>query len=138
MISGLTKVEKVYHIENIGNLSEKIKTIKKISDHPILIFKKNIPFKRKPGIISLNTYNYNIIEKNMQQIREITTNPNEEFTPELIDPKIIKTKKISESLQIDNEDYNKNFEEIKKHNLERFKELKKRNIDELSMLFETN
>ena len=48
----------------------------------------------------------------MQQIKTIKTNPNEEFIKELIDPEIIKTKKISESLQIDNENYNKNFEVI--------------------------
>ena len=72
MISELTRIENVYRIKNIGKLSEKIKTIKKISDHPILIFKKDIPFKRKSEIITLNTYNYNIIKNNMEQIKIIT------------------------------------------------------------------
>ena len=36
----------VYHIKNIGNEIENIQVIKKISDHPMIIFEKKIPIKR--------------------------------------------------------------------------------------------
>ena len=43
--SGLKITSNVYHIKNIGELVEKIDVIKKISDHPILVYKKKISFR---------------------------------------------------------------------------------------------
>ena len=46
MNSGLTIVENVYHIKNLGELVKTIKVPKKISAHQIIIFQKVLSFKR--------------------------------------------------------------------------------------------
>ena len=43
MPTTLTKIEKVYHIKEMGELKEKIVVPNLISDHKILIFSKVIP-----------------------------------------------------------------------------------------------
>ena len=43
MPTQLTKIEKVYHVKNMGELKEKIVVPNLVSDHKILIFSKEIP-----------------------------------------------------------------------------------------------
>ena len=70
MNSGLEIKSNVYHIKNIGEFLEEIKTIKKISDHPILIFKKVIPFKRIENIKTITRFNESILKINYEEIKK--------------------------------------------------------------------
>jgi len=64
MNSGLIIIENVYHIKNIGELVEKIKVPKKISDHPMLIFQRELPFKKVDETFTKNIINKGIVDKN--------------------------------------------------------------------------
>ena len=64
MNSGLIIIENAYHIKNIGELVEKIKVQKKISDHPMLIFQRELPFKKVDETFTKNIINKGIVDKN--------------------------------------------------------------------------
>ena len=76
MNSILTIVQKVYHIKNLGDLVEIIKVPKKISDHPIIIFQKELPFKRLNDSLIINIINKEIEEKNIQELQKTLLNKN--------------------------------------------------------------
>ena len=137
MKTGFKITSNVYHIKNLGNEIEKIQIIKKISDHPMVIFEKTLPFKRIEGTKTINTFNYESIRKNMYEIKKIIISEDINYIPQLIDPKI--QKQINNfSFIIDNNDYMEYFENIKRENKEKFTELKKRKQEEIAKLFQCN
>ena len=71
--SGLKITSNVYHTKNIGELVEKIDIIKKISDHPILVYKKNIPFAKNSKAKKIKIFDKIILESNRNEL--VKSNP---------------------------------------------------------------
>jgi len=116
--TGMTIYSNIYHIHNLGEKIETIEVDHKISDNPILIFKKR-------ARIPLNEDNNNKIimdnkiveENNLKICNLINTEAN---TSNFINPhKKIKTKSFE--CQPNNENNWDNFEIIKKQNIELYK-----------------
>ena len=133
MKTDLPKLEKVYHIKNIGKLMETKKVPISLSDHPILIFQIETPIKRKKDICQIMILNKNICNEN---IVELNKSIYQIYTPNLKDPRLIKNKKIHE-LSLLNEKYIEEFEELKAKEKEKFKQIKMRNIHEISALLKS-
>ena len=123
MQSGLKITNNVYHIKNIGELSEKIEVIKKISDHPILIFKKQLPFLKSNESKTIKVFDKTILENNLSELQKSLIE--EKYIPNFQSPIIEKSIKIS-AMTFDDKNYNSDFEEIKAQNKERFNQLKKK------------
>ena len=81
MNSGLIIIENVYQIKNIGELVEKIKVPKKISGHPILIFQRELPFKKADETCAKNVINEEIADKNLQELKKILIDINLSYKP---------------------------------------------------------
>ena len=83
MQSGLKIINNVYHIKNIGELTEKIEVIKKISDHPILIFKKQLPFLKSNESKKIKTFDKTILENNLSELKNhlLKKNTSQTFNP---------------------------------------------------------
>ena len=79
MPTQLTKIEKVYHVKNIGELKEKIVVPNLVSDHKILIFSKEIPIPLNKEYKEIIIQDRNIINNNNQQLKQITAQP--DYTP---------------------------------------------------------
>ena len=54
--SGPEKTSKIYHIKNLETQNTKIEVIKKISEHPNIIYEKNIPFKKSSQIKTIKIF----------------------------------------------------------------------------------
>ena len=132
--SGLKIESNVYHIQNLGEQIDKINVIKKISDHPILIFKKLLPFSRIPDIKIIKTLNKFILKENQDELEKAIKN---QITPNLQNPHTQK-KIFTRTIQLDNKDYNEYFDTIKKENLEKFKLLKQKKAEEIATLLQCN
>ena len=73
MKTGLETTAKVYYIKNVGTQKTKIEVIKKISDHPIIIYEKNIPFEKSPDKKIINTLDNNKIKINKKKKKKAFT-----------------------------------------------------------------
>ena len=99
----------VYHKQNLGEQIDKINVIKKISNQPILIFKKLLPFSRIPDIKIIKTLNKFILKANKDELEKAIKN---QITSNLQNPHTQK-KKFTRTIQLDNIDYNEYFDTIK-------------------------
>ena len=91
MKTGFKITSNVYHIKNVGNEIEKIQIIKKISEYPMVIFEKTLPFKRIERTKTINTFNYESIGKNMDEIKKIITSEDIKLYSPVNRPKNTKT-----------------------------------------------
>ena len=136
MKTGLETTAKVYHIKNMGIQKTKIEVIKKISDHPIIIYEKNIPFEKSPDKKIINTLDNNKIKINNDELKKALLSK-EEYIPKIIDTHT--TKQIPTSnLTYDNQDYNEYFDKIKNQNKEKFQTIKRNKKEEIAKLIQCN
>ena len=68
------KLANVYHIKNIGQVSKIIPIPNKISDHPIIILKLEVPIKIKDIFEKIIILDIEIINNNIEAIEAITIN----------------------------------------------------------------
>ena len=123
MPTSLTKIEKVYHIKDLGELKEKIIVPNLVSDHKILIFTKEIPIPLNQEYKEIYIQDRTIINNNNQQLKQIATQPN--ITPTFQNPnKLIKIKR--HKIKFHNTNYLQDYELIKNTEKERFKNLKQK------------
>ena len=133
--SGLKITSNVYHIKNIGELVEKIDVIKKISDHPILVYKKKIPFAKNSKAKKIKIFDKIILKSNRNELeKSILQN---HYIPKIKSPIIEKTIP-NIILNFDDNNYNEAFEEIKAQNKDKFKLLKNKKAEEISILLKSN
>ena len=135
MPTQLTKIEKVYHVKNIGELKEKIVVPNLVSDHKILIFSKEIPIPLNKEYKEIIIQDRNIINNNNQQLKQITAQP--DYTPIFQNPnKKIKIKR--HQLTFNNTNYLQDYEKLKNTEKERFKNLREKKVSEIISLLTTN
>ena len=131
----MKRYAKVYHVQNIGEITQAINIPKKISDHPILIFQKEMNIPVINTIEEHTTLDNKIIESNNEALIQIINNNNNIQTSIKNPIKLIKIK--INKIHINNIEYWDNYEQIKNENIELYKEQKKRNKDELTNLLKS-
>ena len=130
----MKRYSKIYHVQNIGEITKTIDIPKKISDHPILIFQREMKIQIINTTEEHTTQDHKTIESNNETLIQIIKNENTQATIKNPIKKIrIKTNKI----HINNIDYWDNYEQIEKKNIELYKEQKRRNKDELVNLLKS-
>ena len=130
----MKRYSKIYHVQNIGEITKTIDIPKKISDHPILIFQREMKIHIINTTEEHTTLDHKTIESNNETLIQIMKNENTQATIKNPIKKIrIKTNKI----HINNLEYWDNYEQIEKENIELYKEQKRRNKDELVNLLKS-
>ena len=131
----LTKIEKVYHVKEMGELKEKIVVPNLISDHKILIFSKVIPIPLSQEFKEILIQDKSTINSNNQQLKQITMQP--DFTPTFQNPnKKIKIRR--HQISFNNTNYLQDYEHLKNTEKERFKKLRQQKISDLISLLTSN
>jgi hypothetical protein len=135
MNSGMIRTSNIYHTKGIGILKEKIIVPNIISDHPILIFKNEIPIPLHNEVFKIMIQDKNIIKENKKQLEKIKSD--DHFFPTLMNPnKEINIKK--HQINFSNTEYIQEYEHIRNTEKERFKELKQKKTKELICLLEND
>ena len=133
--TGMAIHSNVYHTYNLGEKIETIQVDHKISDHPILIFKKrlNIPLIENNETIKI--LDNKAIEENNLNIHKLVNT--EVTSTTFINPNKTINPKPFECQPNNNNNWD-NFEIIKKQNIELYKTQKQKNKQDIQYLLKNN
>ena len=76
----MKRYSKIYHVQNIGEITKTIDIPKKISDHPILIFQREMKIHIINTTEEHTTLDHKTIESNNETLIQIMKNENTQAT----------------------------------------------------------
>ena len=135
MNSGLEKIANVYHIINVGKYIERIEQPRSISDHPMLIFTKELHIKKKNTKETITVLDKTIIKENYEKLVNYINETTK--TLQLKNPNIIKHINTRQ-IHIENLNYIDEYNLIKENDKITFKEIQKSTAKEISDLLKCN